>query len=49
MKLHRLLRLVQCQGEQVDFFHQHGLLPEMVECGKYQDNLSLNVSGGDGS
>ena len=40
VNLYRLLRQVQNQEEQEKFFHQHGFLPKIVECGKCKDNLS---------
>ena len=40
VNLFRLLQLVQNQEEQEKFFHQHGFLPKIVECGKCKDNLS---------
>ena len=40
VNIYNLLRQVLNQEEQEKFFHQHGFLPEIVECGKCKDNLS---------
>ena len=40
VNLHRLLRQVQTQKEQEDFFIKNGLLPKNIECPKCKDNLT---------
>ena len=40
VNIYNLLRQVLNQEEQEKFFHQHGFLPKIVECGKCKDNLS---------
>ena len=40
VNFHRLLRQVQTQKEQEDFFIKNGLLPKNIECPKFKDNLT---------
>ena len=40
VNLHRLLRQVQTQKEQEDFFIKNGLLSKNIDCPKFKDNLT---------
>ena len=40
VNIHRLLRQVQTQKEQEDFFIKNSLLPKNIECPKCKDNLT---------